>query len=131
MGVAVLAEAPARGAGLNQVIGLSIAAAVVAASMLWTGYAHRTHRISWLARAADWMGRKFDNPSWVALPVLVFTTSIICALFGFIWCVSWHIGNGRDPGHPRKRRPPGAVPDNQNRCSICCYRGLWANTSTS
>jgi len=32
------------------------------------------------------------------LPVLVFTTSIICALFGFIWDVSWHIGNGRDPG---------------------------------
>ncbi|EUA41481.1 hypothetical protein I552_0010 [Mycobacterium xenopi 3993] len=30
--------------------------------------------------------------------VLVFTTSIICALFGFIWDVSWHIGNGRDPG---------------------------------
>jgi hypothetical protein len=28
----------------------------------------------------------------------VFTTSIICALFGFIWDVSWHIGNGRDPG---------------------------------
>ena len=28
----------------------------------------------------------------------MFTTSIICALFGFIWDVSWHIGNGRDPG---------------------------------
>ncbi|GBE66470.1 hypothetical protein MFM001_29320 [Mycobacterium sp. MFM001] len=98
VGLAVLAEAPARGAGLNQVIGLSIAAAVIAALMLWTGYAHRTHRITWLARAADWMGRKFDNPPWVALPVLVFTTSIICALFGFIWDVSWHIGNGRDPG---------------------------------
>ncbi|EUA41461.1 hypothetical protein I553_4011 [Mycobacterium xenopi 4042] len=27
----------------------------------------------------------------------MFTTSIICALFGFIWDVSWHIGNGRDP----------------------------------
>jgi len=28
----------------------------------------------------------------------MFTTSIICALFGFIWDVSRHIGNGRDPG---------------------------------
>lgn len=98
MGLAVLAEAPARGAGLNQVIGLSIAAAVIAALMLWVGYAHRTHRITWLARIGDWLGEKFDRPSWVALPVLVFTTSIICALFGFIWDVSWHIGNGRDPG---------------------------------
>ena len=44
------------------------------------------------------MGDKFNRPSWVALPILIFTTSIICALFGFIWDVSLHIGNGRDPG---------------------------------
>lgn len=94
----VLADPPARGAGLNQVIGLSIAAMVISAVMLWVGYAHRTRRITWLNRSAEYMAGKFDRPSWVALPVLVFTTSIICALFGFIWDVSWHIGNGRDPG---------------------------------
>src|ERR1700731_573726 len=94
----LVAEAPARGAGLNQVIGLSIAAVVIAVAMLWIGYAHRTHRIEWLTRIADRLGEKFHRPNWVALPVLVFTTSIICALFGFIWDVSWHIGNGRDPG---------------------------------
>lgn len=93
-----VAEAPARGAGLNQVIGLSVAAVVIAAVMLWVGYAHRTHRIEWLTRVADKMGEKFHRPNWVALPVLIFTTFIICALFGFIWDVSWHIGNGRDPG---------------------------------
>ncbi len=98
MGPAVVAEAPARGAGLNQVIGLSIAAALIALLMLWVGYAHRTHRIGWLGRISDRLADKFNRPSWVALPVLVFTTSIICALFGFIWDVSWHIGNGRDPG---------------------------------
>jgi hypothetical protein len=94
----ILADAPARGAGLNQVIGLSIAALVITAVMLWIGYAHRGHRIHWLTRIADWTGEKFHRPNWVALPVLVFTTSIIGALFGFIWDVSWHIGNGRDPG---------------------------------
>jgi len=98
MSLTLVAEPPARGAGLNQVIGLSIAAIVITLLMLWVGYAHRSHRISWLARFADWMGVKFKRPSWVALPVLVFTTSLICALFGFIWDVSWHIGNGRDPG---------------------------------
>ncbi len=92
------AEPPARGAGLNQVIGLSIAAMIIGAAMLYIGWAHRTHRITWLTSAGEWLGGKFDRPSWVALPVLVFTTSIICALFGFIWDVSWHIGNGRDPG---------------------------------
>jgi hypothetical protein len=94
----IVAEAPARGAGLNQVIGLSIAALVITLVLLWVGYAHRNHRIEWLTRIADKLGEKFHRPSWVALPVLVFTTSIICALFGFIWDVSWHIGNGRDPG---------------------------------
>ncbi|OMB93790.1 hypothetical protein [Mycobacterium colombiense] len=94
----IVAEAPARGAGLNQVIGLSIAAVVITLLLLWLGHAHRTHRIHWLTRLADKLGEKFHRPGWVALPVLVFTTSIICALFGFIWDVSWHIGNGRDPG---------------------------------
>ncbi|EUA35121.1 hypothetical protein I552_5910 [Mycobacterium xenopi 3993] len=98
VGSAIVAEAPARGAGLNQVIGLTIAAAVIVALMLWAGYAHRSHRINWLNGIAEWLGEKFNRPAWVALPVLVFTTSIICALFGFIWDVSWHIGNGRDPG---------------------------------
>ncbi|WP_420845629.1 hypothetical protein [Mycobacterium europaeum] len=97
-GLMLLAEPPARGAGLNQVIGLSVAALVIAAALLWLGYAHRNHRIQWLTRFADKMGEKFHRPNWVAFPVLIFTTSIICALFGFIWDVSWHIGNGRDPG---------------------------------
>ena len=92
------AEPPARGAGLNQVIGLSIAAMIISAVMLWVGWAHRTHRITWLNTVAEKLGQKFNRPSWVALTILVFTTSIICALFGFIWDVSWHIGNGRDPG---------------------------------
>ncbi|MGZ4563863.1 MAG: hypothetical protein ACXVX6_09865 [Mycobacterium sp.] len=93
-----VAEAPARGAGLNQVIGLSVAAMVITLVMLWIGHAHRSHRIEWLTRIAEKLGEKFQRPTWVALPVLIFTTSIICALFGFIWDVSWHIGNGRDPG---------------------------------
>ncbi len=98
MDLTVLADPPARGAGLDQVIGLSIAAMVITLLMLWVGWAHRTHRITWLNTVAEKLGQKFDRPPWVALTVLVFTTSIICALFGFIWDVSWHIGNGRDPG---------------------------------
>ena len=98
MGLTVLAAPPARGADLDQVIGLSIAAMVISLVILWGGYAHRTHRITWLKTAGEYLGQKFDRPSWVALPVLVFTSSIICAFFAFIWDVSWHIGNGRDPG---------------------------------
>ena len=92
------AEPPARGAGLNQVIGLTIAAMIIGATMLYVGWGHRTHRLTWLNTVAEKLGHKFNRPAWVALPILVFTSSIICALFGFIWDVSWHIGNGRDPG---------------------------------
>ena len=98
LALTLAAEPSARGAGLNQVIGLSVAAMVITLLMLWVGHGYRSHRMKWLGRFADWLGVKFNRPSWVALPVLVFTTSLICALFGFIWDVSWHIGNGRDPG---------------------------------
>lgn len=99
MDLTVVAEdAPARGAALDQVIGLSLAAMVITLVMLAIGYGHRTRRITWFGRFADWLGVKFKRPAWVALPVLVFTSFIICALFGFIWDVSWHIGEGRDPG---------------------------------
>lgn len=99
MGPTIVAEEPAAGgAELSQVIGLSVAAMVISLVMLAIGYAHRTRRITWLERFADWLGVKFKRPNWVALPVLVYTSSIILALFGFIWDVSWHIGEGRDPG---------------------------------
>ena len=61
-----LADPPARGAGLNQVIGLSVAAMVIGAAMLYVGWAHRTRRITWLSSSAEWLGHKFDRPSWVA-----------------------------------------------------------------
>ncbi len=98
-GVSVLAQGDeGGGAALSEIIGLSAAAAVVTAVLLWIGYLHRNHKISWLTKLADWSGRRFKRPPWVALPIAMFITSIICALFGFIWDVSLHIGNGRDDG---------------------------------
>ncbi|MGV9800000.1 hypothetical protein ACWDTP_18330 [Mycobacterium sp. NPDC003449] len=86
------------GAALDQVIGMSAAAFVVTVVLLWIGYLHRTRRITWLNDFAEWLGRKFHRPPWVALQVFLFTATIICALFGFIWDVSLHIGKGRDAG---------------------------------
>jgi hypothetical protein len=86
------------GAALDQVIGLSIAALVVTLVLLWIGYQHRTRKISWLGNLGERLSTRFNRPPWVALSVLLFTATIICALFGFIWDVSLHIGKGRDPG---------------------------------
>jgi hypothetical protein len=86
------------GAALDQVIGMSVVAAIVSAGLLWVGYLHRARKITWLDRLGEWAGRKFHRPPWVALPIALFITTIITALFGFIWDVSLHIGKGRDPG---------------------------------
>lgn len=96
--ISVLAQSEGGGAALSEIIGLTAVAAVVAALMLWVGWMHRMHKIDWLARLGDWSGRRFKRPSWVAMPIAIFVASIICALFGFIWDVSLHIGNGRDDG---------------------------------
>ncbi|MGV0743268.1 hypothetical protein [Mycolicibacterium sp. XJ870] len=86
------------GAALDQVIGMSVVAMVVTVALLWIGYLHRMRRITWLNNFAEWLGNKFHRPPWVALQVFLFTSTIICALFGFIWDVSLHIGKGRDEG---------------------------------
>ncbi|BCI55865.1 hypothetical protein NIIDNTM18_51430 [Mycolicibacterium litorale] len=98
-GVSVVAQGEeGGGAALSEIIGLSVAALIITAILLWIGYLHRNHKISWLTKLADWSGRRFKRPPWVALPIAMFIASIICALFGFIWDVSLHIGNGRDDG---------------------------------
>ncbi|WP_445169942.1 hypothetical protein ACTXG7_11870 [Mycolicibacterium sp. Dal123E01] len=86
------------GAALDQVVGLSVVAAIVTAVLLWIGYQHRNRRITWLGNAADRLGAKFERPPWVALSIMLFSVTLICALFGFIWDVSLHIGKGRDAG---------------------------------
>ncbi|NUS91638.1 MAG: hypothetical protein HOQ36_04385, partial [Nocardia sp.] len=73
-------------------------AGVIALLLLWIGYLHRTRRITWLQRIADRLGRVFNRPGWVALPLAMFLATILTALLGFIWDVSLHIGNGRDEG---------------------------------
>lgn len=94
----VAAASEGGGAALDQIIGMSVVALIITAGLVWIGYLHRMRRITWLNDLAEWTGRKFKRPPWVALPMMLFITTLISALFGFIWDVSLHIGNGRDEG---------------------------------
>lgn len=96
----LLAEAGSEGGGadVDQVIGISVAAGIITAGLLWIGVLHRTRRITWLDTLATRVAVLMKRPPWVALPTLLFTSTIICAMFGFIWDVSLHIGAGRDSG---------------------------------
>ncbi|MGW6427041.1 hypothetical protein ACWF82_30585 [Nocardia sp. NPDC055053] len=86
------------GAALDQVAVMTGAAAVVGAVLLVVAYLHRTRRITWLRRLADFSGRIMNRPGWVALPILMFLATILTAFLGFIWDVSLHVGKGRDAG---------------------------------
>ena len=86
------------GAAIGQVIGMTVVALVIGALLCWLGYLHRARKITWVNSVAEWAGRKFKRPPWVAVPLALFIATLICALFGFIWDVSLHIGKGRDPG---------------------------------
>lgn len=77
---------------------MSAVAAVVSVALLWIGWRHRTHKITWLTSLGEWAGRRLNRPPWAALPVFLFVSTIICALFGFLWDVSLHVGKGRDAG---------------------------------
>ena len=105
--VSVLAAEGSEGGGaaLNEIIGLTAAGGIVDAVLLWIGWMHRSHKITWLNDAGRLGGHAFKRPPWVALPIAMFISSIICALFGFIWDVSLHIGNGRDDGAAGQPRP--------------------------
>lgn len=98
-GVTFLAEGTeGGGAALGEVIGMSVVGLVVGIILIWIGYLHRARKITWLHDLGERAGRRFKRPAWVALPIMLFITTIISALFGFIWDVSLHIGNGRDSG---------------------------------
>lgn len=98
MSVLAQPSQPAGGAALDQVIGLTAVTFVITAALLWIGYMHRTRKITWLNNVAERLGKKFNRPPWVALQIMLFTSTLICALFGFIWDVGLHIGKGRDEG---------------------------------
>src|SRR6187200_411629 len=82
------------GAAIGQVIGMTVVAVVIGALLCWLGYMHRTRKITWVNSVAEYAGRKFKRAPWVAVPMALFIGTLICALFGFIWDVSLHIGAG-------------------------------------
>jgi hypothetical protein len=98
--ISILAAAGSEGGGaaIGQVIGMTVVALVIGALLCWIGYLHRARKITWVNNIAEYAGRKFKRPPWVAVPIALFIATLICALFGFIWDVSLHIGKGRDPG---------------------------------
>jgi hypothetical protein len=90
--------APAGGAALDQVIGLTVGAGLVTAVLLFIAWQHRTRRIEWLQKLGDVAGRTFGTTPWGALAMVFITVTLVTADLGFMWDVSLHAGRGRDAG---------------------------------
>jgi hypothetical protein len=91
-------DEPAGGAALDQVAiatGMGLAGFAAIGSLC---YGHRTARTPYLRRAARWCANVAGLPPWAALPSLVSAASLLIALTGMYWDISFHIDAGRDPG---------------------------------
>ncbi|MGN6694892.1 MAG: hypothetical protein ACTHN0_12025 [Aquihabitans sp.] len=90
------APAPARGSSTGEIVGASAVALVGVVLACALAYAHRRHRV--LDRVAATVERLTHRPAWSAIPSMTAGASLLIAVFGYYWDVSWHIDRGRDPG---------------------------------
>ncbi len=89
---------PAGGAAIGEVVGAT-AGALLATGVLFALIAgHRSGRIQFLQRVADFSERVSGMPGWVALPSAFGTGSLLVALLGMYWDIALHINVGRDEG---------------------------------
>ena len=89
---------PAGGAALGEVMLASALGLALTVALLGVVFLHRTGRTAVLTRIGQTIGRPTGMPPWVAVPVVLATSSLLTALLGMLWDISLHIGVGRDEG---------------------------------
>src|SRR3954454_9306935 len=89
---------PAGGAAIGEVIIASVIGLGLTAVLLGLVWAHRTRRSQILTRVGTRLGKATGVPPWVALPTVLTTASLLCALFAVLWDISVHIDVGRATG---------------------------------
>src|SRR3954469_8761164 len=78
-------QPPAAGAGLDQVALASGGAAVATAILLWICISHRSGRIKWLGRLANYAENETGVAGWSSLPGAMLGISLLTAVFGMYW----------------------------------------------
>ncbi|QXC60757.1 hypothetical protein KSP35_20930 [Aquihabitans sp. G128] len=88
--------APAGGSSIGEVLGATAVALVAIVAVVALGVAHRRRGL--LGPLVRQVERRTGLPAWSTLPVAVAGVSLLVAVWGYYWDVSWHIDRGRDPG---------------------------------
>lgn len=90
--------APAGGAALDQVAGVTLAVTLFTSLLVLLGLGHRAGRVRVLERTSDALARFSGLPGWAALPLAIAGLSLLIAAVGMYWDVALHIDQGRDEG---------------------------------
>lgn len=90
--------APAGGAALDQVAGVTLAVTLFTALLVVLGLGHRSGRVQVLERVSGALGRFSGLPGWAALPLAISGLALLIAAIGMYWDISLHIDKGRDDG---------------------------------
>src|SRR3954454_11400796 len=89
---------PAGGAAVGETIIATAGALVITGTMFTIVIGHRSGRIKFVQRVADFAERNSGIPGWSSLPIAFVTGALLIAVFGMYWDISIHLDKGRDPG---------------------------------
>ncbi len=96
---ALLAKAPpSGGAATGETIIATAGALVITGTMFAIVIGHRSGRIKFVQRLAEFAERSSGIPGWASLPIAFVTGALLIAVFGMYWDISIHLDKGRDPG---------------------------------
>ncbi|MGI8661901.1 MAG: hypothetical protein ACR2LQ_01660 [Acidimicrobiales bacterium] len=87
---------PTGGSSFGEVLLAAGMAGAGVAFVVAIGLAHRRRGL--LDPIVELSERRTGLPAWSTIPVGVAGVSLLVAVWGYYWDVSWHIDRGRDPG---------------------------------
>ncbi|MEO7429492.1 MAG: hypothetical protein ABIY48_08940 [Acidimicrobiales bacterium] len=88
--------APAGGGDLGEIVIATLVSFSAVGAVMAIGLMHR--RRGWLTPLVRKVENRTGLPAWTVLPVGIVAVSLLIAVWGYYWDVSWHIDQGRDPG---------------------------------
>ena len=94
--MAATASPPAGGGKIGEILLATAISFAAVAVVVAVGVRHRRHQT--LAPLVREVEDRTGLPAWSVLPVLITGGSLLVAVWGYYWDVSWHIDRGRDPG---------------------------------
>ncbi len=87
---------PAGGGDVGEILLATLVSFAAVGAVVAVGVLHR--RRGWLDPLVRVTEERTGLPAWVVLPIGIVGASLLVAVWGYYWDVSWHIDRGRDPG---------------------------------